>query len=212
MSDNYDNQLPVDRGRPTVDGRKMRGEREPIRHLTGRGGIGLVTFHLSRQKIDFAVTPDNSRYGDVWIATPDNRKYGIEVKTCRRDAKWQIKTSQITKVDFYVLVSMDDARCFVLTAAEIDALIPQALRMYGDVYLLHRRLLSVSSQNAWGKLTGAPPMAPDVRPVLIRHRAKTFFGGLKPKTVRKTLANGTVRIYKYPRILTNPRVPEAPSE
>lgn len=168
---------------------------EALRHLTGRGGVGLVMFFLARKKIDFALTPDRSPLGDIWVSVA-GQKYGIEIKTSRDKLSWQVKASQIAKVDFYALVSMDKAQCFILTSEEMRASVAVSPCMYGDVHLVARSKFNDGTLNAWGKIDGISGGAtPDVA---LRHR-QTKNGAVRfhKKTVTKTLSDGTQKTYVY---------------
>ena len=92
-----DNHSSVDRPDTGVTGRKPKGKKVsgygrgrtprseddgPNRRLAGLGGLGLVMFFLARKKIEFAITPDLSALGDIWVAVGKS-KFGVEVKTSR---------------------------------------------------------------------------------------------------------------------------------
>ena len=153
-------------------------------------------FFLARRKIEFALTPDLSALGDIWVAVGKS-KFGVEVKTSRAGLKWQVKLSQVARVDFYVLVDMDRGQCFVLTAPEMGEVLTNAPVIYGDVRLVNYADIPNKSLNAWTKIDQATPGAQDVD-----LRTNVRIG--KPKVVRKTLANGTVKTYEYVREYTIP--------
>lgn len=173
---------------------KPTEKQESFRHLTGHGGLGLVMFFLARKKIDFALTPERSPLGDIWVSV-SGCKYGIEVKTCRGKLAWQIDTRQINNVDFYVLVSMDKAECFILSSMEMVAHVAGAPRVYGNVYMVTRGQIDDGALNAWDKIGGISGGGVDV--VLRRVRTKGPAFRTSTKTVRKTLADGTEKTYVY---------------
>lgn len=187
---------PKRRGRPKMAPGTSEADRQGT-HLTGRGGIGLVTFHLARRRIEFAVTADKSPAGDIWISVR-GEKYGIEVKTCRDVIKWQIKKSQIKAVDFYVLVAMRTAQCFILTTAEMSYAVSRSPLLYGDVCMVDRASIDPATMNAWDRFDGhiaSVEIIPNTRP----GANKTVALKYAQKTVRKTLADGTVKTYSYDR-------------
>lgn len=186
-----------------MDKNRVKGDNEPtgLRRLTGKGGVALVMFHLARQKIEFAPTQENSHLGDLWISV-DGKKYGLEVKTCRSIAKWQIKASQINRVDFYVLVSMETAHCFIFTSEEMTAIVLRAPVIYGDIHLVNKTAFEAPCMNAWSKFSVlAATTIPDIiRGGLVTAPRRIGVENRRPKTVRKTLADGTVKTYSYRRV------------
>jgi len=172
-------------------------ERREVRHLTERGGMGLVIFHLARRKIEFALTLERSPLGDIWASVGD-RKISIEVKTCRNVMKWQVRKSQIHRVEYYVLVSMDTAKCFVLTSREVAGIVQESPVIYGDIHLVSREMVPDLALNAWEKLDGerTPNLSPGIlgpQPIpraLYKHT----------RTVRRKLADGTLKTYTYPGV------------
>jgi hypothetical protein len=172
-------------------------------HLTAHGGIGLVIFHLARRRIEFALTPDRSPVGDIWISV-DGHKYGIEVKTSRDSFKWQVKKSQIKTVDFYVLVAMRTAECFVLTSEEMASIFDHSPLLYGDVRMVERSSVNPATMNAWGRLDGkyaALESVPSTRRIA---GSGTSLEGRARKVVHKKLADGTIKTYTYSRFHRSP--------
>jgi len=170
------------------------------KQLTGRGGIGLVCYHLARRRIEFVVMPDRCASGDIW-AQIGGRKFGIEVKTSHRAAAWQIKKSQLAAVEHYVLVAMDSARCFILTPAELADILATCPCIYGDVHMLKANQIPEKHRDAWGRLDGRSLDNDGRSLVVVRAR-----GGLKkPKVVKKKLADGSIKIYQYERTISIPK-------
>ena len=169
-------------------------EKREIRHLTERGGMGLVTFHLARRKIEFALTLDRSPLGDIW-ASVRGRKISIEVKTCRDVMKWQVRASQITRVDYYVLVSMETAKCFVLTAPEMAEIVKSAPVIYGDIHLVSREQIAGHTLNAWKKLDGEH--TPNFLPGIVGPKPIGRPTYRSTRKVTRKLADGTIKTYVY---------------
>lgn len=169
-------------------------EKREVRHLTERGGMGLVVFHLARRKIEFALTPERSPLGDIW-ASVGGRKIGIEVKTCRDVMKWHVRKSQIHRVEYYVLVSMHNARCFVLTAREMAEIVRNSHVLSGDVHIVSREAIDDLALNAWGKLDGEH--TPNLSPGILGPKPdrRTLYSSTR--TVRRKLADGTMKTYTY---------------
>lgn len=176
--------------------RRMLPEDRLDRQLTGRGGIGLVCFHLARRRIEFVVMPDRCASGDVW-AQIGSRKFGVEVKTSHKATAWQIKKSQLASVDYYVLVAMDSARCFILTPVELASLLVTCPRMYGDVHILKGNQIPEKHRDAWGRIDGWASDSDGSALVIVRPR-----GARKSaKVVKKRLANGSIKTYTYPAVV-----------
>ena len=157
--------------------------------------MGLVTFHLARRKIEFALTLDRSPLGDIWASVRD-RKISIEVKTCRDAMKWQVRKSQIHRVDYYVLVSMDTARCFVLTSREMAEIVQDAPVIYGDIHLVSRGKIADDALNAWKKLDGE--RTPNLSRGILGPKPTASAVYKHTRTVHRKMADGTVKTYVYP--------------
>lgn len=170
-------------------------EKREVRHLTERGGIGLVIFHLARRKIEFALTLERSPLGDIWASIGD-RKISIEVKTCRDAMKWQVRKSQASRVEYYVLVAMDAAKCFVLTSGEMAKILRDAPIIYGDICLVGRDKIADLALNAWGKLDGKH--SPNLSPGILGPKPIFRAAYKHTRTVRRKLADGTMKTYTYP--------------
>jgi len=175
--------------------RLLAPEERLNKQLTGRGGIGLVCYHLARRRIEFVVMPDLCASGDIW-AQVDNRKFGIEVKTSFRASAWQIKKSQLAAVEHYVLVAMDSARCFILTPGELSGILDTCPRMYGDVHMVKASQIPDKHRDAWGRIDGRSKDTYGRNMIIVTARGSRK----SPKTVRKTLADGSVKTYTYPRV------------
>lgn len=158
------------------------------RYLTGKGGVGLVMFHLAKLRIEFAVASDNCPFGDIWIHLA-GQKIGIEVKTTRRGSDWHVRKSQLGSADFYCFVSMDNASIYVLPHSEVASLVRDAAKVYDGVALISDRALRRESLFDWGCLRGLPQNeAP--RPKRRRY--------ISTRTVKRVMANGETKIYMYP--------------
>ena len=107
-------------------------------------------------------------------------------------------------MDFYVLVCMDKGQCFVLTSAEMDEVLMKARSIYGEVRLVIRADIPNNSLNAWDKIIRPPE--PKKNGAAIQYVTTIVPGS--PKTVRKTLADGTVKTYEYARNTKNTTIRE----
>lgn len=167
---------------------KARAPRD--RYMIGRGGVGLVMYHLAKRRIEFALTPDTSPLGDVWIDVAGT-KAGVEVKTSRRGEAWHIKLRQIGAAEFYVLVCLDDATCYVLTSSEMKTAATLCRSIYEGIAALSSRDIPREAIDGWHKLSGTD--APK------RKKRRSYSAtGKKPRRVTRTLADGRVVVYQYP--------------
>lgn len=159
-------------------------------YLTGKGGVGLVTFHLARMRVEFAVTSDHCPFGDIWIDV-DGRKFGIEVKTSGHGQYWHINRNQTKAADFYCLVDMRDAKCYVLTSVDLEVLLGRLIHRSPKLAVISRKDLSESWVNAWHIIAGTTD---DPVRLFSPRRIK----GKKPRKVTHTLKNGEKVTYEYP--------------
>lgn len=162
--------------------------RKPSPKLTAAGGLALVEFQLARRGAEFARTMPGSNHGDIW-ADCDGHKISIEVKTTFESSAWHIRRNQ-HGADFYCLVSLDDACCYVLRTDEVQQILQSASDMFSGVALVKRQVLPPDAFEGWARM-GFGKMA---------HIPKESHVARK-KTVRHKLANGEIRTYSYPKVL-----------
>lgn len=175
--------------------RKDALPRRPQSPLVELGGVALVEFHLCRRGMDCVRTQGRSARGDIWADTPIGR-ISIEVKTTGKSNGWFVKRRQY-RAEIYCLVHLESARCWVMTGDEIDALLTTAADIYVDnVARIMATDLPKESLEAWDKIGG-------LRMVTV-YRAF----GVRPnkpyrsdRVVKKTLRDGTVKVYRYPRYI-----------
>lgn len=143
--------------------------------------MGLVIWNLARRGIECQATTQNSNSGDIWAKLPGGRTVAIEVKGTGK-AGWHIREAQARRVDWFALVSIHDARCWVLTRAEM--LDCPHHELGPGVWVVSRSHVPTVGADAWDRLTKAP--APKPKAIYRTQRL-----------VRRTLADGTIKEYRY---------------
>ena len=129
---------------------------EPARRrkkLIGRGGVGLVTFYLAREQVEFALTYDDAVTGDVWVYVSGERR-GIEVKTSAVHRRWVVKKSQLLMVDFYVFAQLQSGACFVLTIDELNLIVLKSRERYPGFAQVDADDFPTDALNGWHRITG----------------------------------------------------------
>lgn len=92
----------------------------PIRaHLIGKAAVCLLSFHLARRGIDFAVTTDSASCGDLWADFGDG-VVAIEVKSST-NTRWHIRHTQAEHKGFWAFVCISDTRCWLVDAGAVNA-------------------------------------------------------------------------------------------
>lgn len=175
----------------TLNGHLMSGDnkRGPYnRFLTGKGGVGLAMFQLAKRRIEFAMTWDNCPIGDLWIEVR-GAKFSIEVKTCRGATNWLVSRAQIGRADFYCFVSMENASCYIATSDEVKAAARSAPDSTPGIAAITDRDIGYDCREAWSKITAKAEHKPWAGPKRSNRVA--------PRTVRRTLADGSVKTYTY---------------
>ena len=157
----------------------------PIRSdLVGKGGVGLAMFHLARLGFEFVATTGHSANGDLWVRFGDAPE-AVEVKTTR-GGSWNLRPDQLSRVSRVVFVDMDDGSCWMAHAKDIATFCSTRKSM-----CFHWRHMDAIKAEAWHKAMPkvCPPKRAKATPVTP--------GALGNRRVRKTLADGTVRVYEY---------------
>jgi hypothetical protein len=162
--------------------------------LTGRGGVCLVMYHLARLGLDFVETTYNSNNGDLWIRTPSGKVIKAEVKTCSGPS-WPLKRKQMGSVDVYFFVQIRDASVWVVSSREMKTILGSAISGGdADIGAVVVKKMPPGSRDAWSVLGEFPNGSPRVfkRPI------KPSKPGSE-RVVRRTLATGEIKEYRYPR-------------
>lgn len=169
----------------------MRVRQKPSLRLTEAGGIAFVEFHLARRGAEFARTMPHSDHGDIWAHCGD-RKVSIEVKTTFESDAWHIKRDQ-NGAEFYCLVHLEAARCYVFTAEEMRTALNSAPDMFGRVALLRRQMLPVNAFDNWEKMSlWKMPM--------IDRPGNRIEKKRPARTVHYKTVNGEIKTYHYPAV------------
>lgn len=123
---------------------------KPSPKLTAAGGLALVEFQLARRGAEFARTMPGSDHGDLW-ADCNGHKVAIEIKTTFEASAWHIRRNQ-SGADFYCLVSLDDARCYVLGTDEMQQILQSAPDIYSGVAIVKRQALPTDAFEGWARM------------------------------------------------------------
>lgn len=158
--------------------------------LIGKGGVGLVMFHLARRGMEFMPTSGNSHMGDLWVKMPEGLKI-FEVKTSTGSA-WNVKISQAERVDYFAFVTLNEGEVWI---AEKPDVVSKSTRQIGnhDRAIITRNSVEAIG-HAWHK--SMPPVIPS--PHVRRVLPKAVPGAKGNRIVKKRLSDGTVKVYEYP--------------
>lgn len=96
----------------------------------------------------------------------------------------------------FFLVSLHDAKVWILTSAEVQSALIGVPQLMDGVIVLPRSRLPDSALNGWDKVL-APPKQKAARARQPPVSALDFIGDAR--VVRRTLATGEVRDYRYCR-------------
>lgn len=125
----------------------------PVRaHLIGKAAVCLVSFHLARRGVDFAVTTDSASCGDLWADFGDG-VVSIEIKSSVA-TKWNIRHTQATHKGLWAFVCITDTRCWLVNADTVH----DAVKRYrtGDYRNTVVTLNQVESMNGIPLHAGLP--------------------------------------------------------
>jgi len=157
--------------------------------LIAKAGVGLSMFHLARNGLEFVTTIGNSDAGDMWVRLPVGGLVPVEIKASF-EGKWNLRREQLTRVKFIILTDIGEARCWVLSQAEVLSF----ARNDAEGFCVVKRALPKESEDAWS-LFGVIPMA--------TRRPRAYRTPPPPSgkfhRVRKLLANGQIKEYTYDR-------------
>lgn len=173
--------------------RKAAGMPNRTNNLVGKGGVGLVMFYLARQGLEFSVTTDRSDRGDIWIDGPDGILKG-EVKTTTKNA-WPVRISQISSMDVYFFVHLLRGECWVLKAEDVLALIRPRGRLSLTVPLTMSQIRKYPEGDVSPLRLAPLRQRLRIQPAEIPQsdpRQEAVY-----RAVRRTLATGEVREYRY---------------
>lgn len=167
----------------------MAMESTQTTQLIGKGGVGLVMFHLARMNHEFVATTDRSDVGDLWVRL-DGRLQALEVKSSRTDA-WTVRYDQAARVDWFAFVNISTAGAWLVRKDRVleecrgkRQASPISCRLSG---------LSIARSAEMALHTMAPAVVPPPK----ANRPDHVTG--KWTIVRKRLASGVEKVYRYPR-------------
>lgn len=161
----------------------------PARRLVEAGGIALVEFHLARRGAEFTRTMTYSPTGDIW-ARCGSRTIAIEVKSTFDQPGWHIRRSQSAS-EFYCLVNLEEARCYVLSCPEVHAIASRSPDIFSGVALVRRSAIPKESLENWERLglCRLPGIMVD------RTQPRKYRSA---RSVTARLKDGTLKTYFYP--------------
>lgn len=168
--------------------------------LIGRAGLALVEFQLGRRGFENVQTPMNSKSGDIW-AEIESGRVSIEVKSTARGGSWFVRPAQ-TRSEFFCLVRLDDAVCYILSRVEMDAVIKGKKPSYPGIWIVSHKALPQDSFEGWSRF-GSIRM----RDVYAARRRPTY---KSTRRITHILADGTEKTYIYPgnKDATHPQHPD----
>jgi hypothetical protein len=150
--------------------------------LIGKAALHLACFHLARLGHDFTITRENSKTGDLWV----NFGAGIEVVEVKGMTKsaWHLRADQISRVSRVIFVMVDDGACWMVHA-------PAVIDYLGDK---PQRNLTIKQAAALGGVAMHKQVG---RVAPVRPRPATAASGKSGRVVRRRLADGTEKVYRY---------------
>lgn len=172
---------------PKVRKKKTRISNMPTA-LVGRAGMSLVEFQLGRRGFESVQTPPNSKSGDLW-AEIESGRISIEVKTTEKGRSWYVKNNQTTS-EFFCLVNLDDAMCYVVTRAEMTDVLNNSGQAHPGVYIVRERTLPADAREGWSRI-GSRRMS-----LVFAERRRPNYKATR--RVTRQMADGSMKTYVYP--------------
>jgi hypothetical protein len=151
--------------------------------LVGKAALHLACFHLARLGHDFTITREHSNAGDLWV----NFGSGIEVVEVKgmTAGTWHLRAAQLEACARVIFVMVDDGACWIAAAADVR----EAMRGRAQAGMTAKALEGVPAVALHKQVGRVVPLRPKARP---------YQAGQKgARTVKKTLADGTVKVYRY---------------
>lgn len=156
--------------------------------LVGRAGISLVEFQLGRRGFESVPTPFNSKSGDLW-AEIETGRISIEVKTAEKGRSWFVKSSQTTS-EFFCLVNLEDAMCYVVTRDEMTDVLNKSGQAHPGIYIVREKTLPADAREGWSRM-GSRRMSV----VFAEQRRPNY---KSTRRVTREMADGSLKTYVYP--------------
>jgi hypothetical protein len=150
--------------------------------MVEKAGLGLVIWNLARRGIECLPTTENSSQGDLWAKLLDGQMIRIEVKAMTSTG-WHIRRGQALRADCFVFVSIHDARCWVLSQEQVALAIAEGSDR-GECVVITKAKMPASAADSWSGLSASQPKQP-----------RSYRSA---RVVRKVLADGTTKTYRYP--------------
>ena len=152
--------------------------------LVGKAALHLACFHLARLGHDFTITRENSKTGDLWVDFGSGIEV-VEVKGMTAGA-WQLRADQIARVSRFIFVAVDEGCCWMVPVA------PVADRLKGKTTtaITIRQVEGLNGECLHKRVGRVVPFWPTEKP-------KYDPNGKGNRIVRKRLADGTVKEYRY---------------
>lgn len=158
-------------------------------NLIGKGGVGLVMFHMARLNHEFTPTTESSNHGDLWVEF-DGKKESVEVKTSNL-GYWTVRFPQAKIVDRFVFVNLASAGVWMISSEKLLSSLNQCDVESGKQVRITTNFIEKVADSALHRIA-PPPLA------LPKRKRPTHITG-KWTVVRKRLASGEEKVYRYPR-------------
>lgn len=163
--------------------------------LVGRGGVALVMYHLARLGIEFTQTAKDSNEADLWVKLPSGPIVTVEVKTASIGMGWPVKSAQLVRSEVYVFVDLRGACVWIMRTPDLRKVIAGTKqRATNGVYSLTLKMMPPETENAWQVFSQIDGWAR----VSVVKRPKRPSRRKTDRIIRKTLADGTIKEYRYP--------------
>jgi hypothetical protein len=161
-------------------------QRDIPSRLTGRAGVGLAMFHLGRLGYEFVATSEGSHAGDLWVDFGDGPE-AVEVKASTTGA-WHLRRPQLMRVRRVVFVNVADGTAWLADVAAVLAVWETTKQRGRNACTMTEKQLCSGNVIAWHR------QVPRVVPKPSRPAKQRY-----AKTVKRKLADGTIRVYQYIR-------------
>ena len=119
-------------------------------HLVGKGGVGLVMYHLARNGIEFTETHSSSDKGDLWVLAGKEVRI-VEIKSTTSKA-WNVRLPQIARSHYFAMVNLISARVWILPGDELANLIAKAYPRSAQSVVITEPMLPPGRADQWSLL------------------------------------------------------------
>lgn len=164
----------------------------PPSNLIGKAGVGLAIFHFARLGFEANVTDFNSSSCDLWVRFPHGIEM-VEIKTSIKDL-WSLRGCQASIAQWFFFASLKSGAAWLLSGAKVKAMYDEK----GKPFVIPLHQMERIADLCFHRDGPAMVLTPEVAERIHQYRT-TPRQDRAPKTVRKKLADGTIKLYKYAR-------------